>query len=465
MKITREDTSPQIVTLNIELDSEDVEPYLDRSFKRMVNRVQIPGFRPGKAPRHIVQTYVGKEAMVRESLDLIAQETLDRAIEEQELETFGEPDVELIEADPLSFKAIVPLEPEIDLGDFRSLRMEPEPSEVSEADADLVLERMRYDSAPWQPVDRTVQYGDLVNLNVDGFIEGKRVAEDRGVDFVPNEHNPFPFPGFSENLEGLSKEETREFSLQIPEDYQDQSIAGKEVNFTVTALEIKEKGLPEIDDEFAKGVGEGYESLEALRAKVLEDLTEQAERAALHAFQEKVLEDVINGASVKISDLTTDRETDHLIEERAQASKGRRADVDSYLRDVGKTQEELREELRPAAVERLTRFLIIRKLAQEEDVEVSPEEVDAQIESISSGSPDSRESLRQAFSSETARNSISNAVTTRKVLERLGQIVQGTVEASQEQKEDPSVEPAGEGGEKGESEEETPVSPSEAGQS
>ena len=452
MKITREDTAPQVVTLNIELDSDDVEPYLDRSYRRMVNRVQIPGFRPGKAPRNIVQTYVGKEALVRESLDLIAQETLDRAIAEQELETFGEPDVEMIEADPLSFKAVVPLEPEVDLGDFRTLRLEPEPTEVAESDADLVLERMRYDSAPWEPVERAVQYGDLVSLDVDGLIEGKKVADDHGVDFIPAEHNPFPFPGFSENLEGLNKDESREFSLPVPEDYQDQSIAGKEVNFTVKALEIKEKLLPEIDDEFAKGVGEGYESLEALRTKVLEDLAEQAERASQHAFQEKLLEDLINGASVKISDLTTDRETDHLIEERAQASQGRRVDVDSYLRDVGKTQEELREELKPAAVERLTRFLVIRKLAQEEDIEVTPEDVDAQIESISAGSAESRDSLRQAFSSESARNSISNAVTTRKVLERLAQIVQGKVEASQEQSDESSAE-SGDSDSEGEPEE------------
>ena len=425
MKITREDASLREVVLNIELESSDLEPFLDRSYRRVVNRVQIPGFRRGYAPRWLVENELGREALVRESLDSILQDSLDQAIKQEELNTFGQPDVELIEVDPFSFKAVVPLEPIVDLGDFRSLRLQPEPVEVTEEQVDKVIERLRFDAGPWEPVDRPVKFGDLVNLDVGAFIEGKQVGDDRGVDFIPNKDGTEPLPGFSVYLEGTGKDESKEFTLNVPEDHSDKTMAGKECRFSVKVLEIKEKSLPELDDEFAKGVGDGYESLEALHASVLEDLTTRIERSAQIAFQERSMEEVVKGASVELSDLTINREIDHLLEEQARAAQGRQTDVEAYLQDAGKSQEEVRDELRPRALERLTRFLVLRELAQQEGIEVSSEEIDSEVESLTSHSPEQRETLRQAFSSEGARSSISNAISARKVLERLAQIVQG----------------------------------------
>ena len=314
MKITREEAAPREVVLNIEFDSEDIEPYLDRSYKRVVKRVQVPGFRPGKAPRVIVENYVGRGALVRESLDFILQESLDKALKEEDLEAFGEPDIEVVEIDPLSFKAVVPLEPIVDLAEFWSIRMEPESIEVSEEDVNQVLEQMRYSAAPWEPADRPVRFGDLVTLDVDGSIDGKKVANEKGVEFIPDKDNPSPFPGFSVYLEGLKKEEYKEFTLPIAEDYLESSLAGKECRFNVKVLEIKEKLLPELDDEFAKDVRDGYSTLEALRTSVLDDLTERAEKTAQRAFQEKALEQVISGASLEVSEFTTNKEIDHMLE-------------------------------------------------------------------------------------------------------------------------------------------------------
>ena len=428
MKVTREDTAQREVSLNIELESADIEPYLERSYRRLVTKAQIPGFRPGKAPRYIVETFLGKEAMVRDSLDLILQESLDKAIEQESLEILGEPDLELLEIDPFSFKAVVSLEPLVDLGDFRSLRLEPEPVEVTEEQVDEVLERMRYSAAPWEPVDRPVKFGDLVTLDVDGVIEGEVAADDKGVDFIPMLDNPHPFPGFSVYLEGMKRDESKEFTLKVPEDYSDTTIAGKDCHFHAKVLEIKEKLLPDLDDEFAKGVGAGHESLEVLRASVLEDLTNHVESAAQRAFQDRSLEEVIKGASVEASDLMTNREIDHLLEERAQAVQGRRVDMDSYLQDAGKTPDELRDELRPVARERLTRVFVIRSLAREEGIEVVPEDIESELDSIVTSTGESNDDLRRALSTDSAMSSIGSAILQRRVLERLSQIVQGTAE-------------------------------------
>ena len=424
MKVTREEASPREVILNIELESTDVQPFLDSSYDRVANRIQIPGFRPGRAPRFLVENYVSREAMVRDSLDAILQQTLDRAIEDESLDIFGQPDVELLEVDPVSYKAVVPLEPVVQLQDLDSIHLEPESVEVTEEQVDQVMEQLRYDAAPWEPADRTVKYGDLLNLNVEGTVEGKTVAEDKGVDYIPSQDNLRPLPGFSVYLEGMSKDQTKEFTLPVPEDDTDAIIAGKECRFTVKVLEIKEKILPALDDEFAKGVGDGHDSLEALRASTLEDLTGRVERAAQLGFQERCFEEVIKNTSFEVSELTTNREIDRLLEEQAQAVHGRQADVDTYIQNAGKSREELREELRPTAQDRLTRYLVVRKLAQDDNIEVSPEEIDAEIETLASGSSEYRDSLRQAFSTENARSSIGNAILTRKVFERLAQRVQ-----------------------------------------
>ena len=426
MKVSREDTAPRQVVLTVELDDADLEPSLERSFRRVVNRVVIPGFRKGKAPRYLVENYVGREALIQESLDYIVQDALDKAVKEQDLEVFGEPELDLVETDPVSFKATLPLEPLVDLGDFRSVRLQPEAVEVTGEQVDEVIERLQYDSAPWQPVERSIKFGDLVTLDVKGVIEGDEVINDKGVDFIPNQDNPSPFPGFSVYLEGMNKDDDREFTLTVPEDYPQTPVAGKECRFNVKALEIKEKGLAELDDEFAKGVGEGYETMDELRTSVLNDMKEQSERAAQRELESKALEEVIKGTSIQMPELAMDREIDQMMDEQVHAQHNRHMDMDEYLQNVGKSRDELKDELRPAAQERLTRYLVVREIAKEEGIDVSTDDVDAEVERLTSGAGESGGALRQAFSSENARSSIGNAVLTRRTLERLGEIVTGS---------------------------------------
>lgn len=424
MKVTKEEAASREVVLNIELDSDDVEAYLDRSYRRMVNRVQVPGFRKGKAPRTLVENYLGKEAMIRDSLDYIAQQSIEKAIESEELDVFGEPNVEVVEVNPPSFKATVCLEPIVDLGDFRSLRIKPDPVEVTDDQVSEMVEELRRNAAPWEPVERPVQFGDLITLDVDGFIDGQQVADDKEVEFIPQQDNPMPFTGFSVHLEGTSKGQEKEFTLPIPEDYPDESIQGKECRFKVTIHEIKEKALPEVDDEFAKGVGDGFETVEALKQNIFDNLTTQAEMVSQRSFQETTLQKVIEGANIEMSGITTDREIDQMLENRAEALRSRRISMDDYLRSASKTEDELREELRPSAEERVTRFLVLRQLAKEEGLSVDDSDVDAEVDSITGGQSESPEALQQALVDSNFRVSVASAILSRKVMERLSEIVQ-----------------------------------------
>ncbi len=448
MKVTKEDSDTREVIVTVDMEPEDVEPFLERAYRRMVNRVQISGFRRGKAPRAIVESVVGKSGLIEEAVEFMVPETLERVLEEEHLQAFGQPDVELVSMEPPSFKAVVALEPTVDLGDFRSLRLESESVEVKEEEVSEALEHIRYDSTPWEPADRPAQFGDLLTLDVKGVVGELQVANDKGIDYVPGKDNLLPLPGFSVYLEGMKKGESKEFALPVPQDHPDATVAGQECHFNVTLHEIKGKNLPLLDDEFAKGVGEGYDSLEELRNSISERLLAQAERLAQRQFQEKSLAEVVKGAQVEVAPRIIEREVEHLLEERAREASGRNMSMEAYLQNVGKSAEELKEDMRPAVVERLTEDLIIRKLVEEEGIEVSSEEVEAEIGGMVSDSGSSGgDSVQRALSSEGFKRAMRSAVIRRKALERLAVIVSGTdeVEAESSEGEVDSVE-AGEGG-------------------
>ena len=173
MKVTKESVTATELTVSIMMDAEDEDPFLQRSYRRTVGRLNIPGFRKGKAPRSIVESYVGREALVQEALEFMIPETLDKVLRDEDIQAFIEPQIEVTEIEPVSFKALVPLEPQVDLGGFRDIRLEKEAYDIDEDRIIEVLEQLRTEAAPWEPAERPVEFGDLLNLNVSGSIEGE----------------------------------------------------------------------------------------------------------------------------------------------------------------------------------------------------------------------------------------------------------------------------------------------------
>ena len=449
MNVTRDSSNPTEVTLNILMDSDDEEPFINRSYRRLVSRIQIPGFRPGKAPRSIVERHVGRAALVQEALEFMIPETLDQVLKDQDIQAFVEPELEILEVEPVSFKAVVPLEPAVDLGDFRLIRLELEPVEITEAGVDEVIERLRFESGPWEPVERPVQFGDLLSLDISGTILGEQAISNQGIDFIPQQDNELPMPGFSIYLEGTVEGQEKEFTLTVPDDHRQTEYAGQECRFRVKVLSIKEKRLPDLDDEFAKGIRDGYESLGALRSDVEERLTKDAETASLRQLEQNSLDELLKIAQVQASGLIYQRELDQMHQEQERRLQSQRVDMDTYLSFIGNTHEEWLDQLKPQAEQRLNTFLVMRKLAEEEGIDVDPEEIQSEIDTTASSSGDSAESVRTALSTDSARDSIRSSLLSRKVMERLVEIVQG-----QEKSE---VEPEDSTGAQADAEEETPA--------
>ena len=265
MKISNEKTENRQAYLTIEMEPAEVEESLQKSYQRLVQSTRIPGFRKGKAPRTILESYIGKESLFEDTVKHLLPEAYDRAIKEQEIEAIAQPQLELTQTDPLIFKAIVPLRPQVKLGDYQQIRIAAEPVEVSESHIDSVIEQLRHQHAVWEPVERAVVLHDLVVISVDSSVDGNPYIMQDGAQYQVIPDTPFPAPGFSEQLVGMNSNEEKEFSITFPADHPRADLAEKEAPFKVRITEVKEEILPEVNDDFARMVDPDFENLAALR--------------------------------------------------------------------------------------------------------------------------------------------------------------------------------------------------------
>ena len=422
MKITQEEVVDHQAVLHIELEDEDLDPYLDRGYRRVVQRTVIPGFRKGKAPRWRVERAVGRESLIEEVIDTLIPEVTTKAIADQELDAGSLPRIELLKLDPLTLKATVPLTPEIDIGPYREISIAEEPAEVTADDVEKHLDQLRHNMAAWEPVERPVDMGDMVTMEAVGTVEDRTVLDERGAVFFLDEDAKRPFPGFSQHLVGLVKDEPTKFTMAVPEDFSDAALAGKEASFSVTVSEIKERVLPEVNDEFAKSVGDGYDSWDALREVVEREVNAESEARAAQQYRDSVVSALVQSASVELPPLMVENEIDHMQEDRSRVLDSVNVRMDDYLRSIGKTADEARDDLREEAVLRLKRSLALSKVAEVEGVEISDEEVDERVQSILSDSAD-RSGRRPA--SEDLVGSVRRMLLADKTLEKLVAISKG----------------------------------------
>ena len=375
MKVTQEEVVDRQTVLHIELEDEDLDTYLDQGYRRIAHRTMVPGFRKGKAPRRIVERFVGRESLLSEVIDSMLPDVATRAISGQELDAAGLPRLELLEMDPVTVKATVPLTPAVDLGSYRDIRISQEPIEVTDEDVEKRLDEVREGMASWEPVERPVEMGDMVTLAAVGTVEGRTVLDEKDAVFLLDEESSRPFPGFAERLVGLVVDDPGEFDMAIPEDHPDGTIAGKEAQFSATVSEIKQKVLPELDDELAKGYRDGFESLETLNKGLREDLEAEAENAASRGHKESIITALVESATIELPPVMVDHEVDHMRENQESILGRLGVRVDDYLRSIGKSEDEMGAEMRGQAVERLQNSFVLSKVAETEGLEVSEQEV------------------------------------------------------------------------------------------
>ena len=424
MKVTTEEQPHREALVNIELEPEEVERYLERAYRKVVQRVNVHGFRKGKAPRRIIEQMYGREYLLSEAVDFMVPEAANQAVQEASLEAAGSPSLSLEQLDPPRISATVPLTPTVDLGEYLSVRVPKEPVEVSGERVDEVLKQMSIELAPWEPVEGPAALDDLLNITVRSWTGEQEIINNKHIDYVPREGSQLPVPGFAEALVGLVPEQHHEFTLESSGGT-DESQAKTSYQFAVTVHEVKRKNPAPPDDEFAKGVGEGYETLEALRQKVREDLTAEEERGAAARQQEAVMEAVMGGATLELSPLLVDHEVEYQMRDREAALRNHRINLEQYLRTVGKSREELREESRPAAEARIKQEMVLREVGRRHQLEVSEEELKAEVDALVARAEGQADTVRKLFEAPEHEESLRNMVQRRKATEFLVNVALG----------------------------------------
>src|SRR3990172_2496843 len=240
-----------------------MERSIDRAYRRLVQRVDVPGFRKGKTPRHMLERHLGRDRLVREAIDILIPEAYEKAIDDENIDPIDQPVIELVKDEPLSFKATVPVRPTVELGDYQSFRAAREPVTVDAKEVDAAIGELRPRRAVQEPVERPLQTGDIVRADVRAVVEGREVYAEEDTEFHLREGATVLLPGFAEGVIGAPKGVAKEFELTMPAG--SQPLSGKTANFTVTVKEVKQERLPEVNDDFAREVGEGFPSLQALR--------------------------------------------------------------------------------------------------------------------------------------------------------------------------------------------------------
>jgi trigger factor len=381
LKVTRDDGENRQAILHIEVEEDRVEKHLQRAHQKVGARVSIPGFRKGKAPRRIVEQFVGREYLLEEAMETLVPEAVNVAVEESDIEsTHTPPRVNVIERDPIvKIDATVALPPIATLGDYKKLKFDDELEVVTDDQIEEQLTQIQESKATWEPVPRASKLGDMLTITSKGVVEGKEFATVDDGEYLAEAGSSYPAPGYSEQLKGMKEGDSKEFDIELPADFPNEEFAGKTATFTVSVADVKKKELPKLTNELAASLGEDFKSVAELRARISENLEAQAKDVLRRSLEEKIIDALVEGAEFEVSPMTIEHDAEHVLEDQQRQLAQYNIDFEQYIQGIGKSSEEIIAEAQDSAELRLKRMLVIDTLAENGGASVSDEEVAAEI--------------------------------------------------------------------------------------
>ncbi|HWP23969.1 MAG TPA: trigger factor [Candidatus Binatia bacterium] len=404
MKFDVDELSPVQRKVRVELPAETVAKEFSRAYKNLGQRVRLRGFRTGKIPRTVLQGMYGDEVKVEVKSHLV-EKSLGEVIKERGLEIVSRPDVETAELDEggaFSFSAVFEVKPEIQVKDYLGMELEKIRLSVAEAQVDDALRRLQEDHARLEPVkDRDqVQRGDFVTLDFSGTVDGQPFSGSKGENYLLEVGSGRALPQFEEAVVGLKVDVPQSVRVNYPEDYPNKEIAGKAVEFSVVAREIKQKVLPPLDDEFAKDYGD-CASLGELRGKIRERLEEELRHYQNEDLKEKIVSRLIESHAFIAPPSMVERQTRYLMERYQSQLRSRGAESEAVP-----PMEEARKNLEARALRQVRATLLIEKIAQVEKIEVADRDVQERIDRAVRAAGERAKSVREYYSRPEAREEL-----------------------------------------------------------
>ena len=373
----------------VELDKAETDTALEAAYERVVKEVNIDGFRKGKAPRDVVERQVGKDAIFDQAMKDALPDLIDNMLIENKIRAYATPSVRVTSREPVVFEATVPLPPDITLGDYNAIKMKPKPVVIEDAAVNDILERAQHQTAEWDATGKPAEMKDMLVMDIESDVDGMPYVVEKDANFQLQAGWRFPVPGFAEELVGINVGDEREFSLKMPDTFPDKTKAGKDVHFKVKVNDIRRETLPELNDEFARKVAPGSESMEKLREAVRADLQHRAQDTENKDFEEKVIDALVEKSQIAFPPLLTDNEVERMIQEYVDRVRNTTQNDEEYKAVLNMTSEEkLRETYRTQAEQRVKRNLVISKVIEVEKLEVGDADVDLQIAALTAEAGD-----------------------------------------------------------------------------
>lgn len=408
------------VKLEVEVAAPDVDTALARAYRKVVKKVNLPGFRKGKVPRRVLETRFGPEVLHEEALEELIPPAYEQALEEAGIDPINQPEFELVQVEegkPLLFNAVVEVLPEVELGQYRGLEVEQDQVEVDDLQVDHHIYMLREQNARLAPRDdQPARDGDLVTIDFKGFVDGEPFEGGESEDYSLELGARSFIPGFEEQLVGVKPGEEKEIVVNFPKDYRNEELAGKEATFQVRMKQVKEKQLPELNDDFVKEVSE-FETLDEMKADLKEKMLKNAEEQSKTKLEESLIQKVTDASEVKLPEVLVQRQIERMIGDMENYLRQQGLGLDQFLELSGKNMNELREQNRPEAEKRTRANLVLDAIAKKEGFTVEESELEAKISEIAENYNDQPDRIKDILEKQGRLPAIREEMRIRKAID------------------------------------------------
>ncbi|CAJ1313906.1 trigger factor [Paenibacillus nuruki] len=417
-----EKTEKNLGVLEVEVGAERVSAALDKAFNTVVKKTSIPGFRKGKVPRSIFEARFGVESLYNDAIDILLPEAYSEAVDEADIFPVDRPEIEIeqfAKGETFKFKAKVTVKPEVKLGEYKGLEVPVAKAEVSEEDVNEELTRLQQRHAELSVLEEgAAENGDVVVIDFDGSVDGVQFeggqAERYSLELGSNSF----IPGFEEQVVGMSTGDFKDVSVTFPDSYHAVELAGKDAVFKVKLHEIKRKNLPELDDEFAKDVSE-FDTLDEFKEDLKSQIATRKENEVKAAKETAAVEKAAENAEVEIPEAMISSETENMVRDFDNRLRQQGMNLEMYTGFSGQTTDDLKEQMKEEASKRVRNNLVLEQIAKEENIEVSEEEVTAELEKMAGQFQRDAEEVRNILAANGSLASLSDEIKLRKTIEVL----------------------------------------------
>ncbi|CDE44507.1 trigger factor [Clostridium sp. CAG:411] len=385
MSLQVEKLEKNMAKLTIEASAEEFEAAIEKAYQKNKSKMNIQGFRKGKAPRKIIEKMYGAGVFYEEAANVIIPDAYAKAVDECDLEIVSQPSVDVVQVEagkPFIFTAEVAVKPEVKLGDYKGIEVEKTDVEVSDDDVNAEIDRVREQNARTITVeDRAVQDKDTAVIDFEGFVDGVAFEGGKGEDYPLTIGSHSFIDNFEEQLIGKNIGEEAEVNVTFPEDYHVEDLKGKPATFKVTVKEIKAKELPELDDDFAQDVSE-CETVDAYKAQVKEELTKKKEDAAKAAKEDEAVAKVVENAEMEIPEPMIDTQVRQMVDDFARRMQSQGLSLDQYFQFTGMEPKAFLEQMRPQALKRIQSRLVLEAIVEAEKIEATEAEIEDEMKKM-----------------------------------------------------------------------------------